>query len=423
MAQLRQLLTGFGTHWRFATSSPEAGVSDKVTRSSLWLSGLVGWGRPLRDFYDRHTLLFRALVVGLIWEVIAEVIGVLAVIIFPPSGDKAAFLPGAHSLLGAIWARWDGVWYLMIAMQGYGPKVGILQAFFPAFPGLIHVVGNLLGGHYLLAGILINRVLLLAAVVVFTQLVREEVGDRAAESAPLFFLLVPAAVFFLAVYTEALFLLACLACFLAMRHERWLLAGLCCAVATATRLPGIILVGAVLMEALVQRRYWQGLSASVVGVAGLVAYALYLGVVYHDPLAFQHAYDYGWGERQFTLRIWAGPQMYIQWLAAGWPWTDREAITTWSCVVALVVDVALLLLMWRALRWSYRLFVVGNILLPLLSATLFAYNRYSLVLFPFLLIACKWTANRPTLREGVLLTMACFSVLNVVMFTASYWVG
>lgn len=322
-----------------------------------------------------------------------------------------------------MWARWDGVWYVLLAAQGYAPQVNILDAFFPAFPGLIHVVGVLFGGNYLLAGVLVNRVLLLLTVMLFTQLVREESGDQAAKLAPLYFVLVPAAVFLLAVYTEVLFLLACVACFLAMRHQRWWLAGLCCALATATRLPGIILAGAVLVEGIQQRQFWRGMGAAAMGLAGLAAYAFYLLVALRDPLAFQHAYKLGWGDRHFTLNVLAAPAQDILWLVTHWPWHGQGAFITLSYVLALVVDGILLLVMWRALRWSYRVFLLGNMLLPLLSGTLFAYNRYSLVLFPFLLVACRWTATRPTLRQTVLLTMGCFSVLNIVLFTASYWVG
>jgi len=311
----------------------------------------------------------------------------------------------------------------LIATQGYGSHVGILHAFFPAFPGLIRLVGDILGGNYLLAGVVISRVLLLPTVAIFMQIVQEEFGEQAAENAPIFFLLVPAAVFFLAVYTETLFLLACLACFLTLRHHLWLLAGLCCVVATATRLPGVVLAGAVLVEGLASRKYWQGLGAAALGMAGLAVYALYLQLAYHDPLAFQHAYNYGWGGRHFTLALWVGPEQYIKLLVGGWPWHSRDILTPLSCTLALVVDCVLLALMWRSLRWSYRLFVVGSMLLPMFSGTLFAFNRYSLALFPFVLVACGWTAKRPTLRQATLLIIGFFSVLNIILFTASYWVG
>jgi Gpi18-like mannosyltransferase len=384
----------------------------------------------LRAFQARHRLIIRALLLTLIWEMVAQIIGYVAAVTLPPSKDVAAFLlnhPAFHHktypLFETMWARWDGVWYVLIASQGYDPRVGILNAFFPAFPGLIHLVGGALGGNDLLAGILINRLLLFPTVGLFTQIVREESGDRAAEGAPLFFLLAPVAVFFLAVYTETLFLLACLACFLAMRHQRWWLAGACCAVATATRLPGIVLALALVVEGVASHKLWRALGAAALGLSGIAAYTLYLAALYGDPLAFQHAYNYGWGGRHFTLNIFAAPLQSILVMARDWPWQGAPALWEVSYVAALAIDCALLLVMWRSLRWSYRAFVVGSMLLPLLSGTLFAYNRYSLVLFPFLLVACRWTANRPALREAALLIMGCFSVMYLIFFTASYWVG
>ncbi|HEY7127118.1 MAG TPA: mannosyltransferase family protein [Ktedonobacterales bacterium] len=431
MATFSDFLGAALAHLPTITDSPEAPPATPASSLKRRLAVLQTRLSSVREFSSRHRLLLRALALTLVWQIVAQIVGYMAVSILPPSQDIAADLtnhPAFHaghyptSLL--IWARWDGVWYLLLALQGYPTQVNILHAFFPAFPGLIHVVGGVLGSNYLLAGLLINRLLLFPVVVIFTQLVREEWGDQAAESAPLFFLLVPAAVFFLAIYTETLFLLACLACFLALRHQRWLLAGLCCALATATRLPGIVLVGAVLVEGIVARRFWKGLGAAALGTVGLPAYALYLAVTTHDPLAFQHAYNLGWGnDHLFTLNIFVGPTRYASWLVAGWPWHTAGDFTNLSYLLALVVDVVLLAAMWRPLRWSYRVFALGSILLPLFSSTIFAYNRYSVVLFPFVLVACRWTATRPTLRQAALLTMGAFSVLNIVLFTAGYWVG
>jgi len=384
----------------------------------------------LRDFYVHHRLLVRALLLTLAWEVAAQFIGYIAASTLPPSNDVGAFLlrhPAFqrenYPLFETMWARWDGVWYVLIGSHGYDPHVSILNAFFPAFPGLIHLVGGMLGGNDLLAGILINRLLLFPTVGIFTQIVREESGDDAAERAPFFFLLVPTAVFFLAVYTETLFVLACLACFLAMRHQNWWLAGVCGAIATATRLPGIVLVGAIIVEGAASRKPWLALGVAAFSLIGLAAYAIYLNALYGDPLAFQHAYNFGWGDRHFTLNIVAAPLQDMQLLVKNWPWQGGPIFWTVNYLLALVVDCVLLLVMWRSLRWSYRVFVMGNMLLPLLSGTLFSYNRYSLVLFPFLLVACRWTASRPTLRAAVLLTIGCVSILNIIFFTASYWVG
>lgn len=427
---LRYLVPLPGRSRPVVASSLEADILAEPAVASPWLQRLRAVSGHLRAVSVRHRLIIHALALTLAWEVAAQITGYIAASTLPPSHDIGAFLlsnPAFHGknypLFETMWARWDGVWYTLIATRGYRPHVGILNAFFPAYPGLIHVTGALLGGNDLLAGILINRLLLFPTVGIFTQIVREESGDQAAESAPLFFLLVPTAVFFLAVYTETLFLFACLACFLAMRHQRWWLAGVCCVVATATRLPGVVLAAALLVEGVVSRRFWRALGAAALGMSGLAVYMLYSTALYGDPLAFQHAYDYGWQFRHFTLNIALAPLQAIQALARAWPWQGDSAFVTASYVLALAVDCILLLGMWRSLRWSYRVFVVGSIMLPLTSSSLVSYNRYSLVLFPFLLVACRWTASRPTLRQAALFTIGCFSVLSIIFFTASYWVG
>ncbi len=426
---LHRLLLSAGASRSDAASSPQPEVLTEPAALSFWLKNQREVVGRLRGFYARHRLIARALLLTLVWEVVAQFIGYIGASTLPPSNDVAAFLlrhpafQGKHyPLFETMWARWDGVWYILIGSQGYDPHVSILNAFFPAFPGLIHLVGAMLGGNDLLAGILINRLLLLPTVGIFTQIVREESGD-AAERAPLFFLLAPTAVFFLAVYTETLFVLACLACFLAMRHQKWWLAAVCGAVATATRLPGIVLVGAIFVEGAATRKLWQALGAAAFSLIGLAVYMIYLNALYGDPLAFQHAYNLGWGGRHFTLNIFAAPLQDMLVLVKDWPWQGAPTFWTVNYLLALVIDCLLLLVMWRSLRWSYRVFVLGNMLLPLMSGTLFAYNRYSLVLFPFLLVACRWTASRPTLRAAVLLSIGCVSILNIVLFTASYWVG
>lgn len=50
-----------------------------------------------------------------------------------------------------LWSRanFDGIHYLDIAQKGYGIYQ---QAFFPFYPQLVRVLGNIFAGQYLLAG-------------------------------------------------------------------------------------------------------------------------------------------------------------------------------------------------------------------------------------------------------------------------------
>src|SRR4051794_16875432 len=61
--------------------------------------------------------------------------------------------------LGAVtdvWARWDSVWFLRIAEHGYGSAKGAAAAFYPLYPATVAVLGRVLFGPYVLAGVLVS---------------------------------------------------------------------------------------------------------------------------------------------------------------------------------------------------------------------------------------------------------------------------
>ncbi|MPY86404.1 MAG: hypothetical protein GEU99_00605 [Luteitalea sp.] len=147
-------------------------------------------------------------------------------------------------------ARWDAMWYLRIAKEGfeYDPAITGQQnvAFFPAYPMLMRVGGALLGAagrpasdesygalserselSWLWAGVVISLWSFLLAQRYLFRLGRELVGDdQAASRALLLTATFPFALFFSAVYTEALFLLASLGAFYHYRRREWVQAAL-----------------------------------------------------------------------------------------------------------------------------------------------------------------------------------------------------
>lgn len=402
-------------------------------------AGVSGAGRPridrLRAVIDRHPMVARALVLTLVWEIVTEFVGVAASLLIPPhTADTSAFIhrsgvfAGQHiNRVDAIWVRWDGIYYSMLGMHGYGSTTGPLNAFFPAYPVLIHVVGFLIGGQYVIAAVLINRILLFPAVLMFMKLVqREGTGDpREKQFAPILFLLMPGAVFFLGALTEMLFVSACLACLLALRRERYVLAGLACALATATRLPGVVLLGAMAVEMLCRRVPWKTYGAVLIGLAGVGSYSLFTLITQHDAFAFKAAYAPGnWNDQTSTLNIFRGPLRYLHESIQDPPYKDYGGIVTAGYLGALVLVVLLLALTWRRMPWSYRVFAIGTAVIPLLSGSMFSYYRYSMVpLLPILIVSCPWLAVRPIRRDTVVLCLAGLAFFDIMAFAGSYWVS
>jgi hypothetical protein len=148
--------------------------------------------------------------------------------------------PVAWGTLLSGWLGWDGANYAVIAGQGYHSLW--MAAFFPALPAVEHMLAPLTGGNPAVAGMLAANTAELGALGLFRVLAERELGRAPARRALLYLALFPTAFFFAAPYTESLFLLLSVGAFLALRRERWLVAGALAALATLTRSPGILLI-------------------------------------------------------------------------------------------------------------------------------------------------------------------------------------
>lgn len=376
----------------------------------------------------------RALLLTFVWELVGEGVGWAGSFLIQPNRADAnaaitdQMFPGEHLRhFEAIWVRWDGSWYALLGSRGYGPHVSNLDAFFPAYPLLIHVVGVLLGGRYLLAGIVINRLLLFPTVVMFTKLVRRDGPDdgRETELAPLMILLIPGAVFLLGALTETLFVFACLAAMLAMRRERWVTAGAACALATATRLPGIVLVGTLALDLALRREWLKSVYCSAIGMLGLGLFSLYTLTTQHDLLGFKDAYDHGsWNDQSFTLNVLRGPARYFHQMVEDPPTRGYGGIVTFGYLVALAAVGVLAVLCFRRLSWPLRFFVVGTAVIPLLSGSMFSYYRYAMIpLLPMMVLATRWLSRRPAWRDSAVLALSVLAVFDIMAFASGHWVS
>ncbi len=256
---------------------------------------------------------------------------------FNPPGVTRGF-GWLGDLLAAPAARWDSVWYLVIAHYGYRPDLGAYTssrtAFFPLYPLGLHALSDL-GLPAVLAGVLFSLLAFAAALygihrlttLELTRLARSSLAeDRVADAARLAVMLTafaPMAFFFSAVYSESLYLALSVGLFWCARNGRWALVGMLGALACATRSTGVVLVLPALMlylygpredrppdlKMLMGRlRPCYRLRRDVLWLAllpaGLAAYMGYLALSGGDALAPFHAQDV-WG------RHFAGPYVGV----------------------------------------------------------------------------------------------------------------
>ena len=168
------------------------------------------------------------------------------------SGAVQSFDPGRVSLslgsLGNVLAapavRWDSVWYLQIAHDGY--RSAIEARFFPLYPLLIRAV-SLLTGSMVVAGVLISLVALFIGLEVIRRLTELELGRLPAQATVRLIAFGPMALFLSAIYSESLFIALSAATFYAARRGRWAWAGVLGGLAGMTRIGGFLLVVPVLL--------------------------------------------------------------------------------------------------------------------------------------------------------------------------------
>ncbi len=342
-------------------------------------------------------------------------------------------------LLVDVWARWDSVWFLRIAEDGYGATGDAAAAFYPLYPLLVGLLGRILFGHYVLAGVLISLAATLGAFTLLFRLAASRMGEDGARRAVLYLAIFPFAVFLGAVYSESLFLLAAIASFALAERGSFLGAGVAAGLAWLTRPLGFALLPALALIAWRSPQRRQALLRLTAAPALFALYPLYLWWKLDDPFAFLHA-EGTWSRHVSPVGplggIWEG-------LRAGWAGVRQlasgsDATRYWSAVqdtdpdrVAAInlVQLAFLVLFafltvvaWRRLGAPYGLFSALSLAIPLSVPSerwpLLSIPRFGLVVFP-LFMALALVGSRPRVHTGVVVVSAVF--LGVVSAQWALW--
>ena len=325
-------------------------------------------------------------------------------------------------------ARFDSVWYVSIADDGYS-EPGI-RAFFPLYPLLMNVV-SLVAGSYLVAGILVSLVAFGIALELLRRLTSLELDDRVAGQAVALMAFAPLAVFYSAVYTEALFLALTIGAFYAARTGHWAWAGALGGLASATRSAGVLLlIPLVILYVWGPRadrpRAGSGrhpLRPDVLWLAlvpaGLVAFAAYLGIAEGDLLGMFEGQRLAERELMFPLvgladGIWTGLEDSVDAVRVSGVGFSHSADQLPWLAFAAIATVGV----FRRLPAAYGAWALVSVALPLsvplAGSPLTSFGRFMLVVFPFWIWLAAWSVEHGRARERVVLGL---SALGLAYYT------
>lgn len=344
----------------------------------------------------------RAVTIGLVTFVVSRLCvlagaGVRAAQVYIDSRQENDPVPESPAqLVTGVFTQWDGNWYMAIVRHGYPDNIppdvtyGMLQAraaFFPLYPLLVRAVDRILPGGDVFAAMSLNVVLSVISVVLVGILARRLFGIEAAQRAMVLFAVFPGSVVLSYTYAEALLITLAALCLLFLLDERWLLAGVTAALATATRPNGLALVASCAVAAFVvirERREWRSLVAVALAPTGFVAFQLFLGIYTGEPGAWFRVQAEAWDEgTSYGATAVKNTFTFIT-----HPLDSPGAALTVCSLIALGFG---LWCMWhRRMPLPIVAYVAVVVILMLLPATVTARPRFVFTAFPLFIAAAAW---------------------------------
>lgn len=325
--------------------------------------------------------------------------------------------------------RWDCAWYATLAERGYDrfPVPNFINAgnwaFFPLYPIFVGLILPVIQQPTMVVATVTSIVLSWATVVIAWPLF--ERNWRAYTLYAAFILSGPFSMYFTTFYTEVMFVLTMTCVFVALRRGNYLAAGVFGALLSATRIVGVFIVFAILIQAYMDHRASGGtvrgflsgiwsrtdlLLALVIAPLGCFIYMAFLHYQVGDALAFQHD-QRAWG------RVTGNPLGYVWRALTNFPASGFIPSASQQLAVAAIFGLAMTLVLAIKRQFAAAAFCLICLVLPICTG-MASILRFVVGLVPLQVLVMQVLArNRVTTALAVL----AFAVLDFE-FTLG-WLG
>jgi hypothetical protein len=257
---------------------------------------------------------------------------------------------------------------------------------FGLYPIFTHGVDRLVG-HWLAspvtASLVVSWLAFAGAMAMLLRVAQLDLDGDQAEGAVLLAVVFPFAFVFGRSSGDALFLLFALGAFWGFRQEKWIIGGVCGALATATLPAGILILPALAWIGLRQSgaRGVGMIGALVLTAAGFGAYLIYMYYIGGPPG--------GWAEamREWGFYLGQAPWLSLQRLFTlhSSPPGAGDAMNGAVTIIAL----ASVPLVWWLLDGGYAIYMIAMLWLPLTSGKYDDLGRTCALLFPLFIVLAR----------------------------------
>jgi hypothetical protein len=382
--------------------------------------------KPLSAYARVSLPALRIALWAIAFRLFSACLAFLTNVVFPDFQNQGVTMTGTPSAFWDPFTRYDSGWYYQIARYGYmfvpgGPSVGVGKpgkiAYFPIYPLLMRYVGRLFGRSpfaIYLGGIVVSWVAFVVAMIAISYLASLDLPRRRAERAAVLTAIFPFAFFFGVVYTESTFLMFTVTTFYLFRTRRWIAGGVCGALATASRVNGILMLPALAWVAwrtaeATPRDRWRAAVGLALVTTGVGAYSVFVYQLSDNPFEWAASIR-RWGYYPGGTP-WTAPLHLVQMLLTHpYVYLTGERLAPYDTLNGLagVLFIVAVPFVWRRLGAAYGLFMLANLWLPLSSGSFEGLGRYCSVMFPCFI----WLAS---FRSSMVTTVVC--VLFAMLYT------
>lgn len=325
------------------------------------------------------------------------------------------------TILANQFNRWDAPHYLDIARNWYvntGDAANFI-VFFPLYPILIRLATidfSTIG----LSALIVANICSLIAFLYLYKLARLEFGDGVAVKAVLFLSIFPTAYFLSAPYTEGLFFALTIASIYYARIGKWQLAGVLAFFAALTRLAGLLLLPALLVEYLHQRNWkpWKADLRLLWVLLPIMGFLIYLNInnqVTGSPFTFMEIERTHWFNQLDPL---LGLERAIDFSYNPFPDNITTGIAPISFgVFGLIMVIGGFLL---RLRPSYNTYLLLSWMLAMSTSFWISVPRYIMAAFPLFFVLALVSKNK-VITLGISIIFLILLSFFTVIFTLHWW--
>jgi hypothetical protein len=302
----------------------------------------------------------------------------------------------SYRLLG-MWERFDTLWYIHIAAQGYDRPEAVV--FFPLYPLLIRILTPLLQSP-LIASLFISTISTFFLFWGFQKLLELDLPNETARRALVLLAVWPSSFILFAGYPESLLIALMIWSVYSAREGRWLWAGLLGLFAGLTKAVGICVAIPLAIIAW-RKKSWRALPVAICLLSPLIVAAV---IKFSNHQLAAGAYPKYWKTE------------------VAFPWTTlfaaiRESFTTFDALLILnltALGVIFIPAFIKRFRLEYTLFALATLVLFLTKKTdplLQSASRYSMEVFP------AFASLAAILKHPFLFALSLFllALLNLIL--------